>query len=52
MRTRFTQERIAELDKLDRFRTYDLLFRAMYAGLIPYEPNLRLKRMVRVKKSN
>jgi hypothetical protein len=51
MRTKITQERIAELDRLDRFRTYDLLFRAMYAGLIPFEPNLRLKRMVRVKKS-
>jgi hypothetical protein len=50
-RTKFTPERLAELDRLDRFRTYDLLYRAMLAGLIPFEPNLRLKRMVRVKKS-
>ena len=51
MRTKLTAERIAELDRLDRARTYDLLYRAMYAGLIPFEPNLRLKRMVRVRKS-
>jgi hypothetical protein len=50
-RTKFTPERIAELDRLDRLRTYNLLYRAMFAGLIPFEPNLRLKRMVRVKKS-
>ena len=48
---KITQERIAELDKLDRIRTYDLLYRAMSVGLIPFQPNLRLKRMVRVKKS-
>lgn len=52
MRTTFTPERIAELDRLDRAKTYDLLFRAMYAGLIPLDPYLKLKRMVRVKKSN
>lgn len=51
MRAKLTPERIAELDKLDRFRTYDLLYRAMLAGLIPFEPRLRLKRMVRVRKS-
>jgi len=50
-RTKFTPERVAELNRLDRFRTYDLLYRAMLAGLIPFEPNLRLKRMVRVRKS-
>ncbi len=50
MRTKLTPEQIAELDKFQTRKLYELVYLAMAAGLIPFQPNLRLSRRVRVLK--
>lgn len=52
MRKKLTPERIAELDKFQTRKLYELFYFAMAAGIIPVEPKLRLSRLVRVPKSN
>jgi hypothetical protein len=52
MRKKLTPERIAELDKFQTLKLYELLYLAMAAGLIPVDHNLRLSRRVRVLKTD
>jgi hypothetical protein len=51
MKTKLTAERIAELDKFALYKEYELFYWAMRAGVIPFNHNFRVRRMVRVKKS-
>ena len=51
MRKKLTQERITELDRFSLRKEYELFYSAMRAGIIPLDPNFRVRRMLRVKKS-
>ena len=51
VRTKLTAERIAELDKFAIRREYEFVWVGMAMRLIPFDPNFRVRRMVRVKKS-
>lgn len=51
MRTKLTQERIAELDKFAIYKNYEFVWLGMANGIIPMNPDFRVRRMVRVKKS-
>jgi hypothetical protein len=52
VKKKLTPERIAELDKFQTLKLYELLYLAMAAGLIPVDHNLRLSRRVRVLKTD
>jgi hypothetical protein len=52
VKKKLTPERIAELDKFQTQKLYELLYLAMAAGLIPVDHNLRLSRRVRVLKTD
>ena len=47
---KLSAERITELDKFAVRKNYELVWTGMLMGLIEFNPNLRLKRMVRVKR--
>ena len=51
VRTKLTTERIAELDKFAIRKEYEFVWTGMAMQLIPFDPNFRVRRMVRVKKS-
>jgi hypothetical protein len=51
MRTKLTAERIAELDKFAIRREYEFVWIGMAMRIIPFDPNFRVRRMVRVEKS-
>jgi hypothetical protein len=52
MREKLTPERITELDKFQTRKLYEFIYTGMAAGLIPFEPNLRVSRMVRKLKTD
>lgn len=47
---KLSAERIKELDKFAMFKNYELVMLGMANKLIPFDPNFRVSRMVRVKR--